>query len=69
MNECRSCVANDKVEEVSMLYGSQYSADILAEGVLAAWQAESGGRFKCTHVLSEEPPYSPVYVFPQASSS
>ena len=59
---------DDKVEKISMLYGSQLSSDILADDVLSSWEEQSKGRFKCTRVLSEEPPYAPVYVFPQASS-
>ena len=64
---------------VSMLYGSRTRGEILAEDILSSWAdlgEEEVGRsgmvdapsFRCTHVLSEEPPYAPVYVFPQASS-
>ena len=40
---------------VSMLYGSKVKEDILAEETLSSWSAASGGRFTCTHLLSEEP--------------
>ena len=44
---------------VSMLYGSKVRHDILADETLGAWAAGAGGRFSCTHVLSEEPEGSP----------
>lgn len=40
--------------QVSMLYGSRTSRDILAKETLDAWTAASD-RLKITHVLSEEP--------------
>lgn len=40
---------------VSMLYGSRVNDDILAEELLNRWADASGGRFTCTHVLSQDP--------------
>jgi cytochrome-b5 reductase len=41
--------------EVSMLYGSVHSGDVLAGKELDAWAAASKGRFAVHHVLSSEP--------------
>lgn len=40
--------ADDKTE-VSMLYGSRTSDDILGGTAVDTWAKNSGGRFKCTH--------------------
>ena len=74
-----SSSSSSSLRFVSMLYGSRTRGEILAEDILSSWAdlgEEEVGRsgmvdapsFRCTHVLSEEPPYAPVYVFPQASS-
>jgi cytochrome-b5 reductase len=41
--------------DISMLYGSRSSDDILGGDTMNDWAAQSNGRFKCTHVLSHEP--------------
>eukprot|EP00615_Pteridomonas_danica_P004887 CAMPEP_0114351046 /NCGR_PEP_ID=MMETSP0101-20121206/16865_1 /TAXON_ID=38822 ORGANISM="Pteridomonas danica, Strain PT" /NCGR_SAMPLE_ID=MMETSP0101 /ASSEMBLY_ACC=CAM_ASM_000211 /LENGTH=237 /DNA_ID=CAMNT_0001490677 /DNA_START=282 /DNA_END=995 /DNA_ORIENTATION=+ len=40
--------------EISMLYGSRTADDILAGDTMDRWASQSHGRFKCTHVLSNE---------------
>ena len=49
----------DDTTAVSMLYASKVKEDILAQETLEAWATNSGGRFTCEHVLSEEPDGSP----------
>merc|ERR1711998_349286 len=41
--------------QVSMLYGSRTSQDILAKETLDAWMSSFSERLKVTHVLSDEP--------------
>lgn len=45
----------DDKTKVTMLYGSQKSDQILAEGVLADWAKEYPDQLSVTHVLSNEP--------------
>jgi cytochrome-b5 reductase len=40
--------ADDKTE-ISLLYGSRTSDDILGGASVDEWAKSSGGRFKCTH--------------------
>lgn len=35
--------------EISLLYGSRTSNDILGGAAVDEWSKKSGGRFKCTH--------------------
>lgn len=39
--------------DISMLYGSRTSDDILGGPALDAWAKQSNGRFRCTHGLKQ----------------